>query len=121
VKPRRGRALICAPMPPEYDRESGSRRIYHLIEFLLEAGWTVAFVCENAPDESRHLRHLRQRGVATYVGFGEATENLIEGGRFDVALFAFWYVAHRYADLVRRLSPDTRIIVESVDLHWLRG
>jgi len=121
VKPRRGRALICAPVPPEYDRESGSRRIYHLIEFLLEAGWTVAFVCENAPDESRHLRHLRQRGVATYIGFGEATENLIEGGRFDVALFAFWYVAHRYADLVRRLSPDTRIIVESVDLHWLRN
>lgn len=116
-----GRALVCAPLPPEYDRESGSRRIYHMVEFLLEAGWTVAFVCESAPEDSRHLQHLRQRGVATFVGFQEATADLVEGGGFDLAIFAFWYIAHRYAHMVRRLSPDTRIIVESVDLHWLRN
>lgn len=115
------RALVCAPVPPEYDRESGSRRIYHLVEFLLDAGWTVAFVCENAPRESRHLRHLRQRGVATYVGFDGQTSDLVEAGQFDLAIFAFWYVAHRHADMVRRLSPNTRIIVETIDLHWLRS
>ncbi|MBT8397455.1 MAG: glycosyltransferase [Gemmatimonadetes bacterium] len=116
-----GKALICAPLPPEYDRESGSRRIFHMIEFLLEAGWTVAFVCENAPPDSRHLRLLRQRGVATLVGFDGPFADLVEGGDFDLAVFAFWYIADRYADVVRRVSPRTRIVVESVDLHWLRG
>ncbi|HZD05715.1 MAG TPA: glycosyltransferase, partial [Longimicrobiales bacterium] len=81
----------------------------------------MAFVCESAPEDSRHLRHLRQRGVATFVGFEDATADLVEGGGFDLAIFAFWYIAHRYAHVVRRLSPDTRIIVESVDLHWLRN
>jgi glycosyltransferase involved in cell wall biosynthesis len=119
--PKGGRALVCAPLPPEYDRESGSRRIYHMVEFLLEAGWRVAFVCENAPPDSPHLRHLRQLGVATYVGFGERTQELIEAGSFDLALFAFWQLADRYADLVRRLSAGTRIVVDSVDLHWLRN
>ena len=114
------RALVCAPLPPEYDQESGSRRIYHTITFLLEAGFRVAFVCENAPQNSRHLRHLRQLGVPTYVGFGERTQELIEAGSFDVAVFAFWQLANRYADLVRRLAPGTRIVVDSVDLHWLR-
>jgi glycosyltransferase involved in cell wall biosynthesis len=118
---RGGRALVCAPLPPEYDRESGSKRIYHMVAFLLEAGWKVAFVCENTPPDSRHLRHLRQLGVATYVGFGERTQELIEAGEFDLALFAFWQLADRHADLVRRLSPGTRIVVDSVDLHWLRN
>jgi glycosyltransferase involved in cell wall biosynthesis len=117
---RGGRALVCAPLPPEYDRESGSRRIYHTIAFLLDAGWRVAFVCENALGDSRHLRHLRQLGVPTYVGFGERTQELIEAGSFDLAVFAFWQLANNHADLVRRLSPGTRIVVDSVDLHWLR-
>ena len=114
------RALVCAPLPPEYDQESGSRRIYHEITFLLEAGFRVAFVCENAHPNSRHLRHLRQLGVPTYVGFGERTQELIEAGRFNLAVFAFWQLANQHADLVRRLSPETRIVVDSVDLHWLR-
>jgi len=115
-----GRALVCAPLPPEYDQEAGSRRIYHTITFLLDAGWRVAFVCENAPANSRHLRHLRQLGVSTYVGFGERTQELIEAGSFDLAVFAFWQLASDHADIVRRLSPGTRIVVDSVDLHWLR-
>jgi glycosyltransferase involved in cell wall biosynthesis len=92
-----------------------------MIEFLLESGWTVAFVCENAPPDSRHLRLLRQRGVVTLVGFDGPFADLVEGGDFDLSIFAFWYIADRYADVVRRVSPRTRIVVESVDLHWLRG
>jgi glycosyltransferase involved in cell wall biosynthesis len=115
-----GRALVCAPLPPEYDQEAGSRRIFHTITFLIEAGLRVAFVCENAPPNSRHLRHLRQLGVPTYVGFGERTQELIEAGGFNLAVFAFWDLANRHADLVRRLSPGTRIVIDSVDLHWLR-
>jgi glycosyltransferase involved in cell wall biosynthesis len=117
----RRRVLVCAPMPPEYDRESGSRRIYHLIEVFLEAGWDVAFICENAPPGSRHIEHLRQRGVVAHVGFDGRAADLVAVGEFHLALFAFWYLAERYADLVRHLSPSTRIVVESVDLHWLRN
>ena len=37
------RALVCAPLLPEFDREGGSRRIYHFIQFLRDEGWgTVA-------------------------------------------------------------------------------
>jgi glycosyltransferase involved in cell wall biosynthesis len=115
------RALVCAPLPPEYDREGGSRRVWHAIELLLQAGWEVAFVCENAPPECRYLRRLRQLGVPSWVGFGGRTPELIEASGFDLAIFAFWHLADRHADLVRRLSPGTRIVVDSVDLHWLRN
>lgn len=115
------RALFCAPLPPEFDRESGSRRIYHLIQLLRELGWTVSFVCERAPIGSPHVRHLRQLGVATYVGFDDHMETLVKTAGFDLAFFAFWYLADRHAETVRRLSPFTRVIVETVDLHWLRN
>lgn len=114
------RALVCAPLPPEHDKESGSRRIYHMIQLLRAEGWFVAFVCESAPTDSPHVRHLRQLGVPTYIGFDGPTPDLVEAGEFDLAIFAFWYMADRYADLVRRRSPATRIVVDTVDLHWLR-
>lgn len=114
------RALVCAPLPPEYDREGGSRRIWHFIEFLLEDGWDVTFVCENEASGGRYLQLLRRRGVAVYPSFDGDAADAIEAGRFEIAIFAFWYLAQAYAPLVRRLSPETRIAVETIDLHWLR-
>ncbi len=61
------RALVCAPKMPEFDREGGSRRVFHLIEFFQEAGWTVSFIAQNASDGERYARALQQKGVPVYV------------------------------------------------------
>ena len=66
------RAVVCAPLMPEYDREAGSGRILHSIEFLREAGWDVSFVAREAPGGQRYLKMLQQSGVASYVGFNAA-------------------------------------------------
>lgn len=113
--------LICAPVLPEYDRESGSRRIFHLIEFLREAGWAVSFVARHASAGERYIRHLQQHGVAVYVGFDVRMEQLIGAGRFDLAILAFWHVAEELLPIIRRLSPGTVILVDSIDLHFLRN
>jgi len=123
------RALVCAPLMPEFDRESGSRRVFHLIGFLREAGWAVSFLGVNANDGGRYARALQQMGVATYAGeesswAGEEylgnPSQLIADGDFDLALFIFWGVMERYLPSVRSLSPRTRVVVDSVDLHLLR-
>jgi glycosyltransferase involved in cell wall biosynthesis len=115
------RALVCAPLLPEFDRESGSRRVYHLIEFLREAGCAVSFIAENPLDgDERYVRLLQQRQVAVYRGFGPQTTELFRVGRFDLAIFAFWHLAEAQMDTLRRVSPETRILVDAIDLHWLR-
>ena len=114
------RALVCAPLMPEFDRESGSKRIFDSIEFLREAGWAVSFVAENPNGGERYARILQQRGVAVYCGFNAQTEKMIAYGRFDLAIFAFWYLAESYMPTVRSLSPATRVIVDTIDLHFLR-
>lgn len=122
------RALVCAPLMPEFDREGGSRRVFHLIEFLLRAGWSVSYIAHNATNGERYARVLRQMGVATYAGEASAFVNytgdidqVIANGKFDLAILVFWNIAEHYLPTLRALSPNTRIIVDSIDLHFLRN
>ena len=118
------RALVSAPLMPEFDRESGSRRVFHLIGLLRDLGWRVAFVPENPLGGERYRRILEQMGVAVYRGWGDPKERLeavIGTEKFDVAIFFFWYHAEAYAGRVRELSPETTILIDSIDLHFLRN
>jgi glycosyltransferase involved in cell wall biosynthesis len=115
------RALICAPTMPEFDRESGSLRLFDFVELLREAGWAVTFAARQDAASARYRSALQQRGVETYTTLGGPLEEAIGAGRFDLALLAFWYVAEQCLPTIRRLSPRTRVIVDSVDLHFLRS
>lgn len=123
------RALVCAPRMPEFDREGGSRRIFHALEFLQEAGWAISFVAQKSINGERYARMLQQMGIATYVEkFAEGVsddyliepEKLVAGGQFDLALLAFWPVAENWLPIIRTISPDTRIVIDSIDFHALR-
>ena len=115
------RALVCHPQMPQYDRQRGSQRALEVIEFLQEAGWAVSFVAQHGNNGERYMRILQQRGVATYIGFDSCTDQLIGGGRLDLAILGFWHVAELCMPIIRRISPTTRIIVDSIDLHLLRN
>jgi glycosyltransferase involved in cell wall biosynthesis len=117
---RAKRALVVSPVPPEHDRESGSRRMFHLVEMLASDGWMVTYVAERAVDGARYLRALRQMGVETLVGSHDVVEGVVAEREYDVAVLIFWEVAERYLPALRRLSPSTRVVVDTVDLHFVR-
>jgi O-antigen biosynthesis protein len=114
------RALLASYGPPEYDRGSGQSRLFHLIEFLIEDGWTVSFLAHEPLRERRYARVLQQRGVAVFENITSKDE-LFGAGGFDVAIFAFWPVAEALLPAMRAASPGTRVIVDSIDLHFLRN
>lgn len=115
------RAVICSTVLPEDDREAGSKRILDMVDLLLEAGWTVSYVSRLGDVSSPYVRSLRQRGVRTHVGFDDEADTLVVNGGFHLALLVFWETAERYLPLIRERSPQTRIVVDSVDLHFLRN
>lgn len=115
------RMLICAPVLPEDDRESGSKRVMATIEMLLEAGWSVTYVSMLGSVASPCVRRLRHLGVRTHIGFDELADELVVGGGFHAAILCFWEVAERFIPALRRGSPNTRILVDSIDLHFLRN
>jgi O-antigen biosynthesis protein len=114
------RALVCSPTLPEFDRESGSRRVLDHIEGLQATGWTVVFAAQQGDRASRYVRLLMQRGVETYCNFSEIDE-LVSTNHFHLALLAFWHVAEALLPSIRLLSPHTRVVVDSIDLHFLRN
>ncbi len=114
------RALVVHTRMPAFDRDSGSQDIDNTLQFLLRAGWQVTFLAREEQAEERHARRLRQMGVATHSGFG-AAERVLRSGGFDLVLIAFWEPAAELLPLVRKLCPDARVVVNSMDVHFLRN
>jgi glycosyltransferase involved in cell wall biosynthesis len=117
------RALVCAPLLPEYDRESGGQSIFDLVLYLREAGWAVSYAAENGntPGADRYVRILQQRGVTTFRGFNGRMRDLIASECLDLVVCAFWYIAEKIMPVVRQVSPATRVAVNTMDLHFLRN
>jgi glycosyltransferase involved in cell wall biosynthesis len=72
---------------------------------------------------------LEQQGIATYVlkqswlnGDDALVDfrDLLISGRFDIVLLTFWNCAEAYIPLVRSHSPTSTIIVDSIDIHFVR-
>ena len=115
------RALVCSFYPPQPDYDSGSKRIFDLIEFLREAGWKLTFAASRRIGEPRDIQLLQERGVAVFHDDNHQLEALLEAEPFDLALIAYWPNAEKYLPLIKERSPSTRVIVDSVDLHFLRN
>jgi glycosyltransferase involved in cell wall biosynthesis len=104
---------------PEPDRDRGSGRVDALVRALLAGGWSVTFLADEENPDQRHAHRLRQLGVATFAGYAHAPE-VIAQGRFDLAVLAFWQQSARLLPVLQEQSPETRIIIDSIDVHFLR-
>jgi hypothetical protein len=115
----RRRALVSQTRFPEIDRDTGSQRIDTFMRWLLERDWDVTFLATADDSEPRHGHRLNQLGIPAYVGCDEA-EGILAAGQFDLALLAFWEPASRLLPIIRAVSPQTRVVVDSIDMHFLR-
>jgi GT2 family glycosyltransferase/glycosyltransferase involved in cell wall biosynthesis len=113
------RALVAQTRVPEVDRDSGSQQVNLYIQWLCDRGWSVSFLAAKTDGDPHHAHRLRQLGVPTYVGYDEAKE-LLSAQRIDLAVLAFWEPASQLLPLIRATSPNARVIVDSVDLHFVR-
>jgi glycosyltransferase involved in cell wall biosynthesis len=115
----RRRVLVAQTRIPEIDRDTGAQRLDLFMRWLLERDWSVTFLATKEDIESRHAHRLNQLGIPTYVGLDEA-EGVVASGEFDLALVAFWEPASRLLPILRAVSPKTRVVVDSIDVHFLR-
>jgi lipopolysaccharide biosynthesis protein/glycosyltransferase involved in cell wall biosynthesis len=115
------RALICGYGVPQHDRDSGSQRLWSFIRFLHDDDWTVDFLAASTVrGDERYVRDLLREGVTVHDGTVEDVQELISNGGYGLALCAFWQVAELYLPLIRQASPSTCVILDSVDLQFVR-
>ncbi|HSR66660.1 MAG TPA: glycosyltransferase family 4 protein [Acidobacteriota bacterium] len=110
--------LIASPEAPAFDRQSGDRRLYHLILLLREAGARVRFWAHDQREASPYLQRLQEQEIECFTGPEAAREALASPP--DLVLTAFWKLTETLLPLVRARFPRCRVMADSVDLHLLR-
>ncbi len=128
IRDRKKNILVIDRLLPWFDRASGSLRTFEIVRILREAGHHVTFVSTGGAQQERYAFVLQQLGVEVYApGIGYAggptsslLSALLRSMRYDTAILTFWDVAEAFAAQIRAESPATEIIVDSVDLHYLR-
>jgi glycosyltransferase involved in cell wall biosynthesis len=115
--------LAIAKSLPAPDRSAGDLRFFHLLGFFA-ASHRVTLCAFGAAEDAaagegqsrRHRDMLVSAGVAVC---GDVFQALREQ-TFDVVWFEFYPPALRFLDGVRRLQPEARTVVDSVDVHFNR-
>ena len=108
------------PMP---DRDSGSLRMFQILKILHRLGHRVTFLPDNLADMPPYTCELQKRGIQVlhhpYVK--RVRDYLISHGPiFDVVVLSRCDFARKHIADVRLHAPQSRIIFDTVDLHYLR-
>ncbi|MDP3898198.1 MAG: glycosyltransferase [Mesorhizobium sp.] len=115
--------LIVDHYVPQWDRDAGSRTMYHYIRLFVERGFQVTFWPDNLNYDETYARVLQGLGVEVLYGLAyldRFEQWLRDNGRFiDYVLLSRPHVAIKYLGHVRAHST-ARIIYYGHDLHFLR-
>lgn len=141
IATRPQRVLVIDPFLPMWDRNSGSNRLLRVLELLAADRHEITFVAVNGGGEKDdgYAKALTDMGITVhrsdperlrvmepYVDLERTTttprrfDDLVRQGAFDVAIVSFHTMARQYLPLLRKLSPTTQVIIDTVDLHFVR-
>jgi glycosyltransferase involved in cell wall biosynthesis len=112
------RILVVDRMVPG-DDDAGSVRMWALLRILVDLGYRVTFIADEAspdPDLSR-LRALAIEVVHRRSGFELVRQH---AHRFDLVVLSRAPLAEKYLPLLAGADPGPRVVFDTVDLHHLR-
>lgn len=119
------RLLAIASHIPIRNRASGDLRFFHLLKILASQHAVTLTAYETAEQRAslgddaldQHISALKAYGVSVVEG---DVLPVLRSARFDAILIEFHYVCRRWIDQIRFEQPKARVIVDSVDCHFLR-
>jgi glycosyltransferase involved in cell wall biosynthesis len=125
--------VVNHDVPPR-DRDSGSLRLFRLLELLVSEGHSITLVGMAGAGQERataelvalgidvfpvDCERLRDRGISAQGPTVDFPKLLAER-RFDLALLSHFDVAEQYLPLIRAHSPLTQVVIDTVDVHHVR-
>jgi glycosyltransferase involved in cell wall biosynthesis/GT2 family glycosyltransferase len=113
--------LVITPEIPPLDRDAGSLRMFRVLELMAADGHRVTLLARGGPVPNAAVRALEGLGVEVHpADDGTRLDAIVARVRPDVAWLTFYATAEHYLPLLRRLTPATRVVVDTVDVHSLR-
>jgi O-antigen biosynthesis protein len=116
--------LVIDSYMPNYDRESGSRRLFEILKIFKNLNFHVIFAADNgykAEPYTSALQELQIEVLYTQSGYGTTIEQQIEQrlSWIDLAWISRPELNQKYAGLIRQ-NQQIKVIYDTIDLHYLR-
>ena len=108
------------PMP---DKDAGSVRMFHILNILHKLGHRVTFIPDNLADIPPYGEELQRRGIEIiyHPYIKKVRDYLIShGAEFDAVVLSRCDFARKHIADTRLYAPRSRIVFDTVDLHFLR-
>jgi GT2 family glycosyltransferase/glycosyltransferase involved in cell wall biosynthesis len=129
--------LLAHPTLPVYDISSGDLRFHKLLMILRSLGARLTFVAAGSrmAERQKYIPDLEQAGIEVYATdpqhCGRTPDQeedphpldlarVLMARNIDIAVMSHFDTAMKYADELRFLSPDTEIVADTCDVHYLR-
>jgi glycosyltransferase involved in cell wall biosynthesis len=116
------RILVVAPLP-KADEAAGDRRLVALLEMLAKRGRVdfLPFDGGDVPQMSdRHVSLLTSIGINVLPPGRASFKRAMSSTCYHFGLFEFFWTAEALGAQFRRRQPAARVVVDSVDVHYLR-
>ncbi|MTW20308.1 glycosyltransferase [Allochromatium palmeri] len=117
------RVLVIDAVMLTPDQDSGSLRMFNLLETFLALGWHVGFAPSNLEYVEPYGSALQRRGVEVLAAPGiESIHAHLQarGDEYDLVILSRANVASQFLDTVRHYAPQAEVWFDTVDLHFLR-
>lgn len=121
--PGRKNILVIDHHLPTPDQDSGSLRMFQILKLLHALGHHVTFIPDNLANEQPYASELQKRGIeVVYHPYLKRVRDFLisRGGELDVVVLSRWQFARKHIADVRRYAPRSRVIFDTVDLHFVR-
>jgi GT2 family glycosyltransferase/glycosyltransferase involved in cell wall biosynthesis/tetratricopeptide (TPR) repeat protein len=119
---------------PAIDRDSGSHRAYQFMKLIRRADNPLTVIACNGEYHKRYKQELQNLGIETYAtdlmnlnsdGYKPNVppihwDHLLKQGDYSLAIISRYRNAALYLPLIRKHSPNTKIALDTVDVHFLR-
>lgn len=126
--------LWVTPHLPRIDREAGHARIVRMLRLLKDRGHSVVVWAENCHDPDRYGVILEDLGIPWFgyvrrerwtvpPGSTHTLEGLgpvLEAAPWASVVISFPEFAERIMDYVRAQAPKAAVLIDDVDLHFVR-
>ena len=119
----RKKILVIDHHLPMSDKDAGSVRMFHILNILHQLGHRVTFIPDNLADIPPYGGELQKRGIEIiYHPYIKKVHDYLisHGPEFDAVVLSRCEFARKHIGDTRLYAPRSRIIFDTVDLHFLR-
>lgn len=115
--------LFIAPTVPLFDRNSGELRLFNILKILAKS-YDITYLAkyrakDNSVENEIYVNNLLDLGIKAMIG-NYSLKSVLYSNRFKAAFLEFYFIAELYLQKIKLLQPSCPVIVDSVDVHYLR-